>query len=239
MTALTGDHIFRKSTCIWGDKAVELLDRQGVEYQDHVFKSRAEEERFKQAHGVRTTPQVFLQGERIGGYDDLARHFGDAADQPPQTDTLGATSYVPVIAVFATALLLTLAVSRGVMGFMGFSLVLLACLKLMDLEAFLEGFRKYDLITQRIEFYGYLYPFAELTVGLGVLAQLWPTLVGVIAVFIGVAGGVSVFKAVYIDGTDLNCACVGGNSKVPLGTISFSENAMMALMGLALLFGWV
>ncbi|WP_205738606.1 hypothetical protein [Halomonas heilongjiangensis] len=44
--------------------------------------------------------------------------------------------------------------------------------------------------------------------------------------------GVSIVKAVYIDKTDLNCACVGGDSKVPLGIISFTENAMMAVMGL-------
>ncbi|CEG58118.1 protein of unknown function [Legionella fallonii LLAP-10] len=30
----------------------------------------------KEKHDVKTTPQTFINGERIGGYDDLRRHFG-------------------------------------------------------------------------------------------------------------------------------------------------------------------
>jgi len=54
--------------------------------------------------------------------------------------------------------------------------------------------------------------------------------------FVGITGGISIFKAVYIDKTDLNCACIGSNSNVPLGAVSFSENAMMAVMGAWVLF---
>ena len=61
-------------------------------------------------------------------------------------------------------------------------------------------------------------------------------LTGITSLFIGVSGGISVFKAVYIDKLALNCACVGGNSKAPLGIISFAENAIMALMGGALIY---
>ena len=46
----------------------------------------------------------------------------------------------------------------------------------------------------------------------------------------------SVFKAVYLDKQKLNCACVGGYAKTPLGIISFIENLLMAIMsGLILL----
>jgi hypothetical protein len=41
---------------------------------------------------------------------------------------------------------------------------------------------------------------------------------------------VSVFKAVYIDRRELKCACVGGDSNVPLGPISLTENLMMVGM---------
>ena len=52
-----------------------------------------------------------------------------------------------------------------------------------------------------------------------------------IALFIGTVGAASVFKAVYIDKRELKCACVGGNSNVPLGFISLTENLMMMFMG--------
>ncbi len=51
-----------------------------------------------------------------------------------------------------------------------------------------------------------------------------------IALFIGGIGAISVFKAVYIDKRELKCACVGGDSNVPLGFLSLTENLMMIVM---------
>jgi hypothetical protein len=56
-----------------------------------------------------------------------------------------------------------------------------------------------------------------------------------IALFIGTVGAVSVVKAVYIDGRELKCACVGGSSNVPLGFVSLSENLVMMAMGIWML----
>ncbi|QFT83239.1 hypothetical protein FIU89_21640 (plasmid) [Roseovarius sp. THAF27] len=53
-----------------------------------------------------------------------------------------------------------------------------------------------------------------------------------LALFIGTVGAVSVFKAVYIDKRELKCACVGGDSNVPLGFVSLTENVMMVVMGI-------
>ena len=53
-----------------------------------------------------------------------------------------------------------------------------------------------------------------------------------VALFIGTVGAVSVFKAVYIDKRELKCACVGGDSSVPLGFVSLTENLMMVAMGI-------
>jgi hypothetical protein len=52
-----------------------------------------------------------------------------------------------------------------------------------------------------------------------------------VALFIGTVGAVSVIKAVYIDKRELKCACVGGDSNVPLGFVSLTENLMMMVMG--------
>ena len=51
-----------------------------------------------------------------------------------------------------------------------------------------------------------------------------------VALFIGGIGTASVFYAVYIQKRELKCACVGGNSNVPLGFISLTENLMMVGM---------
>ncbi|CEA03513.1 glutaredoxin [Pseudomonas saudimassiliensis] len=70
------NHVYHKEGCPYAAKAIELLDKQGVSYRVHVFADPTEERLFKEEHGVQTTPQVFLEGERIGGYDELAAHFG-------------------------------------------------------------------------------------------------------------------------------------------------------------------
>jgi hypothetical protein len=53
-----------------------------------------------------------------------------------------------------------------------------------------------------------------------------------VALFVGIVGAASVFKAVYVDKREVKCACVGGNSKVPLGFVSLTENLMMIAMAI-------
>ena len=220
--------------CPWGKKAVDLLNDRGIEFEDHQLRSRAEIEAFKAKHNVQTTPQIFAGESRIGGYSDLAEKLGVETENKEEE-----TSYIPVIAVFSTAGLMALATSMGLNGFMGFSLSLLASLKLMDIESFAQGFEKYDLITKKIRPYAKIYPFAELAIGLGFLSGVAPLATGITSLLVGLSGGISVFKAVYIDKLDLNCACVGGDSRTPLGIVSFAENAIMAVMGGVLLFSTI
>ena len=63
-------------TCPYGLKAKDLLQRRGYEVEDHWLRTREETDAFKAEHGVKTTPQTFIGGERVGGYDDLRRFFG-------------------------------------------------------------------------------------------------------------------------------------------------------------------
>ncbi len=228
--------LYRMSTpeneCPWGIKAVNLFAEKGIEFEDYKLKSPAEIEDFKQKHGVKTTPQIFFGDERIGGYTDLADKFGVEVEEAEY-------SYTPVIAVFSSAGLMALATSLGLTGFMGFSLSVLATLKLMDIESFAESFTKYDLITQKVRPYAKVYPFVESAIALGLLSGIAPLATGITSLFVGVTGGISVLKAVYVDKLALNCACVGGNTKTPLGIISFSENAIMAVMGAVLIFNTV
>lgn len=232
-TTATSVTVYRMSMpeheCPWGLRAIKLLQEQGMEFEDVKLRSRQEVDQFKAKYGVATTPQIFFGKERVGGYTDLAERLKVEAEKAEY-------SYTPVAAVFSTAGLMALATSLGIPGFMGFSLSMLASLKLMDINAFAESFEKYDLVTKRFNPYGKIYPFAELLIGLGFLSGVAPLATGIGSLIVGVSGAISVFKAVYIDKLALNCACVGGNSKAPLGVVSFAENAIMAVMGGVLTF---
>ena len=223
-------------TCPWGLKALDLLKRSGFAVEDHHLTTRAETDAFKAEHGVATTPQVFIGGKRIGGYDDLRRFLGKKVRDP------NATSYRPVAALFAVSAMLALALSQATAGalltgqafvwFISISMSILALLKLQNVETFSAMFLNYDLLAKRWVPYATIYPFAEATAGILMTAGALKWLSIPIALFIGTIGAVSVVKAVYIDKRELKCACVGGSSNVPLGFVSLTENLMMVGMAL-------
>ena len=231
--------VMDKHLCPYGLKAKDLLRRQGFTVEDNWLTSREATEAFKAEHGVKTTPQTFIDGSRIGGYDDLRRFFGKAVTDPKTT------TYKPVIALFGITALMALAVSHAVHGtpftmraaewFIGFSMAVLALLKLQNVESFATMFLNYDLLAKRWVPYSYIYPFAEGLAGVLMIAGALNWLSIPVALFIGTVGAVSVFKAVYIDRRELKCACVGGSSNVPLGFVSLTENVMMVAMGLWML----
>ena len=53
--------------CPWGLKSKDLLERKGFRVEDRWLTSREQIEAFKTEHGVKTTPQTFVAGERSGG----------------------------------------------------------------------------------------------------------------------------------------------------------------------------
>lgn len=234
--------------CPYGLKTVDLLKREGFAVDDHHLESREETDAFKEEQGVATTPQTFIDGKRIGGYEDLRAFLGKPRSQPKE----GATSYQPVMAIFGVAFLLGLAISwyafdtiftvQAIEWFVSLSMALLAIQKLQDIRSFSTMFLNYDLLARRWVRYGYVYPFGEALAGILMVAHALPIISVPVSLFIGAVGAVSVFKAVYIDKRELKCACVGGNSNVPLGLISFTENLFMIGMGLwmgAKALGWI
>ncbi|RTE87069.1 MULTISPECIES: MauE/DoxX family redox-associated membrane protein [Gammaproteobacteria] len=236
---MTPDH-----QCPFGLKTLDLLRRSGYEVEDHHLASREEIDAFKKQHDVKTTPQTFVNEKRIGGYEDVRNYLGKPLKDP------NATSYRPVAALFAMTALSAFTLNYGfndswismqaVEWFIALSMVVLALLKLQDVESFSNMFVNYDLVARKWVPYSYIYPYAEGLAGVLMVGGLLNWLSIPIALFIGTVGAFSVFKAVYIDKRELKCACVGGANKVPLGFVSLTENLMMMAMALWMWFnhGW-
>ena len=231
--------VMPEHVCPYGLKSLHLLRSRGYEVDDRWLRTREETEAIKQQFGVKTTPQTLIEGDRIGGYDDLRRFFGKPLRDP------GATSYRPVIALFAMTAAMAAAASQAafatpftvqtIVWFIAFSMCALAYLKLRDIESFSTMFLNYDLLARRWVPYGYVYPWAEGLAGVLMTAGALTGLSVPVALTIGTIGAVSVFKAVYIDKRELKCACVGGGSNVPLGFVSLTENVMMVGMAVWML----
>ena len=227
------DHV-----CPYGVKSKWLLERQGYAVDDHHLTTREETDAFKAKHNVKTTPQTWLDDKRIGGYTDLAAHFGKPAEK-------NGTTYQPIVVLFAMMALMALGAAWVATGtplsilsaewFISFSMCGLAYLKLRDVETFSTMFLNYDLLAKKWVPYGYIYPFAEGLAGVLMTAHILNWISIPVALTIGSIGAISVFKAVYIDNRELKCACVGGDSNVPLGFVSLTENLLMIGMAVWML----
>ncbi len=66
------DHV-----CPFGLKAKDLLETHGFELDDRQLTSRQEVDDFMEAHGLSTTPLIVIDGEPIGGSDDLQRFLAE------------------------------------------------------------------------------------------------------------------------------------------------------------------
>ncbi|MBC3942224.1 glutaredoxin domain-containing protein [Sphingomonas albertensis] len=74
-TAILYRMILPDHACPFGVRAKAMLEDRGFEVRDRILRSREEVDAFKAEHGVATTPQIFIDDERIGGSDDLERYF--------------------------------------------------------------------------------------------------------------------------------------------------------------------
>ena len=230
---VTKDHL-----CPFGIKAKYLLEKEGYEVEDNHLTSKAEADQIKKKFEVKTTPQVLINDQRIGGYTDLRDHFYG------KNNGGKLSGYQPIMLIFATTLLMALmitlrfhdfSIESVIQTFLATSMCALGILKLRDIESFSNQFVTYDLLGQRYVPYAYIYPFAETITGALMLGKFLIWLAAPVAIIVGSIGAISVIKAVYVDKRDLKCACVGGNSNVPLGFISLTENLAMLAMGLYML----
>ena len=64
------DHV-----CPFGLRAKQLLEGAGYAIDEHILRSREEVDAYEAQEGVATTPQVFIDGERIGGSDALEAYL--------------------------------------------------------------------------------------------------------------------------------------------------------------------
>lgn len=69
---VTPEHI-----CPFGVKSLEVLEQAGYQVEDRQLTTRSEVDAFMEEEGVQTTPQTYIDGKRIGGYDELVVFLGE------------------------------------------------------------------------------------------------------------------------------------------------------------------
>jgi glutaredoxin len=61
--------------CPYGLLAKRMLEDAGFTVEERLLTSREQVDRFKEEHGLDTTPLIFIGDEEIGGSEELARYL--------------------------------------------------------------------------------------------------------------------------------------------------------------------
>lgn len=68
--------VWSKDSCPYCDRAKALLKQKGIEIEERKIGSGwTKEQLLESVPTARTVPQIFLDGEHVGGYDDLVKKF--------------------------------------------------------------------------------------------------------------------------------------------------------------------
>lgn len=141
--------------------------------------------------------------------------------------------------IFGASLLVQLplegiSVNETMRYFMAGFFLVFSFFKLLDLSAFASAYAKYDLIAKRWRGWGFVYPFAELTLGACYLSNVGGQSLHVVTFVLMSFSAIGVIQSV-LNKTKIRCACLGTVFQLPMSTITIVEDLGMALMALLML----
>ncbi len=147
--------------------------------------------------------------------------------------------YYPILLIGAFLFIVSLKNAHSfhdwMLNFMAGFFLVFSFFKLLDLKGFQEAYKSYDILAKKYDFYGLIYPFLELLLGLAflfkiyLLISLWMSLV-----LMGVSS-IGVISAL-IKRQKLRCACLGTILILPMSTITLIEDVGMMIMSCYMLY---
>ena len=115
---------------------------------------------------------------------------------------------------------------------MGSIFIIFGLLKIVNLPKFVQIFNKYDIISQKVPGYGYLYPFIEIALGIAYLRKYRLDAVNGSTIILMIISIISVIISM-VKGQKLRCGCLGSFLHITLSYVTLSENVVMGLMSAA------
>jgi len=147
-------------------------------------------------------------------------------------------TYKPILLVFGYLVLTTGLTSLLLSGFSwmdflnrfmaGFFLVF-SFFKLLNLKDFAESYAMYDIIARKWPFWGYIYAFIELSLGILYLTGLVPLFTYAFTFLVMGISIIGVLQSV-LSRKRIRCACLGAVFNLPVSSITIIEDALMIVM---------
>jgi len=125
----------------------------------------------------------------------------------------------------------SISVNETMRYFMAGFFLVFSFFKLLDLSAFASAYANYDLLAKRWGGWGFVYPFAELTLGACYLSNIGGQSLHIVTFMLMFFSALGVIQSVR-NKTKIRCACLGTVFRLPMSTITIVEDLGMALMAL-------
>jgi copper chaperone CopZ len=154
-----------------------------------------------------------------------------------QSDTVSKSwvaTYKPLLIIFAFITGISFIASKfSIMAFMnnfmaGFFIVF-SFFKLLDVAAFANTYKMYDVVAAKFPLWGKIYPFVELALGIAYLIRFNPKVTNWATLDIMLISIIGVIKSV-TNKKKIQCACLGNVFNLPMSTVTIIEDGLMILM---------
>ena len=122
------------------------------------------------------------------------------------------------------------------LDFMGLFFIVFSFFKMLDLNGFSQSFKMYDPLAKRISFYGRIYPFIEILLGLMFLMR-YEINIALISTLILLAVTTIGVSKVLFQKKSIQCACLGTVLKLPMTEATLIENSIMIVMAIFMIIG--
>ena len=123
---------------------------------------------------------------------------------------------------------------RAMRHFMAGFFLVFGFFKLLNVSAFADAYRGYDVVAKVWPGWGFVYPFVEVLLGAGYLANVWPVAVNVVTLVVMGVSTVGVVQSV-LNKRKIRCACLGTVFNLPMTAITIVEDVLMVGMSAGML----
>ena len=144
-------------------------------------------------------------------------------------------TYKPILLIFGYITGITLLAEwtygdfdwmRWMNHFMAGFFLVFSFFKLLNLKGFAESYSMYDIVAKRWSYWGYIYAFTELALGIGFLSGFNPILTNALTFGVMTVSIIGVLQSV-LNKRKIKCACLGAVFNLPMSTITIIEDALM------------
>jgi copper chaperone CopZ len=167
-----------------------------------------------------------------------------ATSVDPGASKESSQSYKPllIILVYLLGATLLLEYSSGMFlmktwmaNFMAGFFLVFSFFKMLDIAAFAKAYQSYDIIAAKAKWYGYVFPFIEMGLGIAYLLYSDNELTHLITAIVMFVSLIGVIKSV-VQKSEIECACLGTVFNLPMSYVTIIEDGIMLVMALFMYF---